>query len=83
MASLNLASVISERAYPHILVFSGSKLLEYKANKAGYVFFLARSPEAPSTMMERGSFFSVSDSPRAGDLGGEDIADFTVVARMT
>jgi hypothetical protein len=52
-------------------VLGGSKLLENKANNAGYVFFLARSPEAPRTMIERGIFFSAAERVNTGDVGGE------------
>jgi len=39
------------RAYPTMRMFLGRKLLRWRPKRAGKVFFLARSPEAPSTTM--------------------------------
>jgi hypothetical protein len=45
------SSVILERAYPTIEIASGSRPRWNRAKRLGYVFFFARSPEAPSTTM--------------------------------
>ena len=53
--------VMEERANPQMTVSWGRRLSSYKCRRDGNVFFLARSPEAPTTTIA---------SPACGNLMG-------------
>ena len=65
VGGLKSSSLLDERAYPKTTKASGRKFDWYSSNNAGYVFFFAKSPDAPNTRTVRCSFDQSSPASAA------------------